>query len=108
MFYCAFLVASQVVVARTLNSKSAMSIATKVAVQMNCKLGGSPWTVEIPLTSFMVFGFDVCHDSSSRGKSYGALVGSLDKTFTRYFSAVSAHQSGEELSNDLVSNVISK
>lgn len=85
-----------------------MSIATKVSIQMNCKLGGAPWTVAIPLSGLMVFGFDVCHDSNSRGKSYGALVGSLNRNLTRYFSAASAHVSGEELSNDLVSNVVCK
>ena len=36
----------------------------------------------------------------------GALVASLDKNFCRYFSAVSAHTSGEELSNDMSVNMI--
>ena len=26
-----------------------MSVATKVALQMNCKLGGEPWAVKMPL-----------------------------------------------------------
>ena len=26
-----------------------MSVATKVAIQMNCKLGGEPWAVKMPL-----------------------------------------------------------
>lgn len=56
----------------------------------------------------MVVGFDVCHDTTTRGKSYGALVASLDKPFSRYFSAVSAHTSGEELSNDLTLNMASE
>ena len=29
--------------------KGLMSVATKVAIQMNCKLGGEPWNVAIPL-----------------------------------------------------------
>jgi aubergine-like protein len=56
----------------------------------------------------MVVGFDVCHDTSSKSESYGAMVASLDKSFSRYFSAVSAHTSGEELSNDLTSNIASE
>ena len=35
----------------------------------------------------------------------GALVASLDRNFSRYFSAVSAHTTGEELSNDLSVNM---
>ena len=26
-----------------------MSVATKVALQMNCKIGGEPWAVKMPL-----------------------------------------------------------
>lgn len=26
-----------------------MSIATKVAIQLNCKIGGTPWSIEIPI-----------------------------------------------------------
>lgn len=56
----------------------------------------------------MVVGFDVCHDAQSKGKSYGAMVASLNKPMSRYFSAVSHHSTGEELSNDLAVNIISK
>lgn len=56
----------------------------------------------------MVIGFDVCHDSKDKQKSFGAIVASLNKQLTRYFSAVSSHPSGEELSNDIALNIISK
>ena len=36
--------------------KGLMSVATKVAIQMNCKLGGEPWSVKIPLKNTMVIG----------------------------------------------------
>ena len=36
--------------------KGLMSVATKVAIQMNCKLGGEPWTVKIPLENTMIVG----------------------------------------------------
>ena len=50
-------VPSQVVTASVLSKpKGLMSVATKVAVQMNCKLGGEPWAVKIPLTDTMVIG----------------------------------------------------
>ena len=35
---------------RTLAKKQMMmSVATKVAIQLNCKLGGEVWTLEIPV-----------------------------------------------------------
>ena len=45
---------SQVVVARTLTKKNAMmSVTTKVAMQLNCKLGGELWALEIPVSSHL-------------------------------------------------------
>ncbi|KAG8224465.1 hypothetical protein J437_LFUL003188 [Ladona fulva] len=90
----------------SLTGPSIMSIATKVAVQINCKIGGAPWTIDIPLEGLMVVGFDVYHDTSQRGRSIGAIVASLNKPLTRYYSSVSYHRSGEELSNELSINII--
>lgn len=92
---------SQVILAKNLDSKGAMSIATKVAIQLNCKLGGAPWAVHIPVTNLMIVGFDVCHDPTNRERSYGAFVASLDKGCTRYFSACHLHPGAAELSNYL-------
>uniref|UniRef100_A0A146KN09 Piwi-like protein 1 n=1 Tax=Lygus hesperus TaxID=30085 RepID=A0A146KN09_LYGHE len=49
----------------------------------------------------MIAGFDVTHDTRQKGRSVGALVASLNLQFSRYFSAVSMHVNGEELSNDI-------
>lgn len=83
-----------------------MSIATKIAIQINCKIGGAPWTVPNPCKSDMVVGFDVSHDTMNNRTSYGALIASLNRTMTRFFSTVSAHHSGEELSNELSINLL--
>lgn len=56
----------------------------------------------------MVVGFDVCHDTRQREKSYGAMVASLNSVYSRYYSCVSPHTCGEELSNDIAINIISK
>ena len=41
---------------RTLAKKQMMmSVATKVAIQLNCKLGGEVWTLEIPVGVLHVF-----------------------------------------------------
>lgn len=67
-------VPSQVCMFRTLTHRSIMSIATNIAIQMNCKLGGAPWQVEMPLEGLMVVGFDVCHDTTIKGKDFGELL----------------------------------
>ncbi|KAH9639050.1 hypothetical protein HF086_003581 [Spodoptera exigua] len=100
-------VPTQVVCARNMTSNSAMSIATKVAIQINCKLGGAPWRVDIPLQNILVIGYDVCHDTRSKEKSFGGFVASMDRYLTRYFSAVNSHTSGEELSSHMSFNVAS-
>ncbi|KAF2879557.1 hypothetical protein ILUMI_26606 [Ignelater luminosus] len=96
----------QVILAKNLESKGVMSIATKVAIQLNCKLGGAPWSVPLPYKNMMVIGYDVCHDTNHKERSYGALVATLNSECGRYFSTVTAHTSGEELSNDFSLNVI--
>lgn len=47
--YSGPVVPSQCILFKTITSKGVMSIATKVAIQMNCKVGGAPWGVEIPI-----------------------------------------------------------
>lgn len=44
-----FSVPSQVMLSKNLNDpKRSMSIASKMMIQMSCKLGGAPWRVAIP------------------------------------------------------------
>ena len=78
-------------------------MATKVVVQMVCKLGGEPWAVEIPMKDTMVIGYDTYHDSAQKGRSAGALVASLNKTFTKYISVANLHTTPhQELNDNLV------
>lgn len=45
-------VPSQCVLSRTLSKQGMMmSVATKIAMQIICKLGGELWTVEIPVSN---------------------------------------------------------
>jgi len=82
--------------------KGLMSVATKVALQMNCKLGGEPWAVKIPLKNTMILGYDTYHDTVAKNKSVGALVASLNATFTRFISSANLHEGvGQELDNTM-------
>lgn len=103
---------SQILVSRTFN-KQGLSVATKVVIQMNCKLGGVPWMVTIPQKGLMTIGFDVSHNiKDKRKKSCGAIVATwygmdqeIGKLMQKYYSAVSAHISGNELSSDIALSV---
>lgn len=93
---------SQVIVGRTLAKKQTiMSVATKIAMQINCKLGGELWAVDIPLKKTMVIGIDNYHDSSTRGRSVCGVVCSMNANFTRYYSRCTFQHTGQELIDGL-------
>lgn len=96
-------VPTQMILNKNLASRNVKSIATKVAIQINCKIGGAPWTVDIPLQGLMVVGMDVCNDTT-QGTSISVLVASLNKQMSRYFSAVGIYRTSKELTNELSTN----
>ena len=68
------------------------SIATKVLLQMNCKLGGSPWDARIPFKRdgvAMIVGIDTFVDAKMASKSttkvFGGMVASYDAQATKWF-----------------------
>ncbi|XP_065207417.1 piwi-like protein Siwi [Planococcus citri] len=97
---------SQIVVFKSITARGAMSICTKIAIQLNAKIGGAPWSVSIPVSDLMVIGFDVCHDPSNRNKSYGGMVATLDNTYSHYYSCITHHAAGDELSDNFGFNVL--
>ncbi|NXU48963.1 PIWL1 protein, partial [Turnix velox] len=95
-------VPSQCVLARTLSKPQAvMTVATKIALQMNCKMGGELWTVEIPLKQVMVVGIDCYHDTLSGKHSIGGFVANLNQTMTRWFSRCVVQGRGQEIVDGL-------
>lgn len=108
---------TQVVTRRVLQSPSGRlaSIATKIAIQMNCKLGGLPWMPVIPMSSVMTVGFEIAKDSSNQ-KRYGCLVATMDlkaptrqdqsERQTRFFSKVE-EINGPDCSLQLTSSMMS-
>lgn len=64
---------------------------------MNCKLGGLPWMIDMPLTGLMTIGYDVCHDPKDKKASWGAVVATMDlkKRNCQFFSAVNRHTNAE-------------
>ncbi|GAA6087858.1 piwi-like protein 1 isoform X1 [Tachysurus ichikawai] len=93
---------SQCVVARTLSKPQAlMTIATKIALQMNCKMGGELWSVEIPLKHLMIVGIDCYHDTAAGRRSIGALVANLNQGMSRWFSKCVLQSRGQEIIDGL-------
>ncbi|XP_075714984.1 piwi-like protein 2 isoform X2 [Rhinoderma darwinii] len=82
-------VPSQVVNSRTIsNPQKLRSIAQKILLQINCKLGGELWGVDIPLKYLMVIGIDVYHDPSRGLRSVTGFVASMNHCLTRWYSRV--------------------
>ncbi|EMP36151.1 Piwi-like protein 4 [Chelonia mydas] len=95
-------VPSQCVLARTLNKQGMMmSVATKIAMQIICKLGGELWAVEIPLKSLMVIGIDVNKDALNKGSSIVGFVASTNSKITRWFSRCVLRNTGTDIADCL-------
>ncbi|XP_075424811.1 piwi-like protein 1 isoform X1 [Ascaphus truei] len=93
---------SQCVLAKTLGKpQSVMSIATKIALQINCKMGGELWSVEIPLKQLMVVGIDCYHDNTAGRKSIAGFVASLNQGMTRWFSRCVIQDQKQEIVDGL-------
>lgn len=98
-------VPSQVVLQKNLEGRNALTIATKIAIQMNCKLGGAPWHMKWPLKGIMAIGFDICHDSNTKGRDFLAMVATVDQSLTRYYSSITLYHNSEELIEQLCTSV---
>lgn len=91
---------SQVINARTLkNETKNRSIVQKIALQMNCKLGGSLWNVKIPMKNVMIIGIDTYHEKMNN--SVGGFVASINPGFSRWYSKVVLQTKSEEFIHGL-------
>lgn len=79
------------------NVKGVLSVVTKIAVQMQVKVGGTAWTCHFPAPqTFMFVGMDTYHDSSVKGMSCVATVATLNNSFTKYAWQTSMVQARQE------------
>ncbi|KAM7391733.1 hypothetical protein PAMP_022396 [Pampus punctatissimus] len=91
---------SQAINIRTISQPQKLrSIAQKILLQMNSKLGGELWTVSVPLKHLMVIGVDVHHDTSKAHQSVMGFVASMNSSLTRWYSRVTFQRPTEELIN---------
>lgn len=95
-------VPTQVINSRTLSNESKnRAIVQKIALQMNCKMGGTLWSVNIPIKKVMLCGMDTYHDTTRKADSVAAFVSSINGTFTKWFSQAVVQRCKEELGNGL-------
>ncbi|XP_054711719.1 piwi-like protein Ago3 [Uloborus diversus] len=95
-------VPSQVINSKTISdARKLRSVVQKIALQINCKLGGELWSVNIPLDNFMVCGLDTYHDMSRGRRSVLAFVASINQARTRWFSMTTMQQPGQEMGDSL-------
>ncbi|XP_029662473.1 piwi-like protein Ago3 [Formica exsecta] len=91
---------SQVIIGKTISKPPKLkSVTEKIALQINCKLGGALWTVNMPLKNCMVCGIDVYHAGVGGGakRSVAGFVASLDTQLTKWHSRICMQASKQEL-----------
>lgn len=69
---------------------------------MNCKMGGTLWTIKIPFDNVMICGIDTYHEAKSKSSSVSAFVASLNNSFTRWYSKAVIQTKNEEFVHGLV------
>nr|XP_023416682.1 piwi-like protein 3 [Cavia porcellus] len=93
---------SQCVLAETLEfKKTYMTIITKIAQQMNCKMGGALWKVQTNLRKTMFVGIDCFHDIINRQNSIAGFVASINEELTQWHSQCIFQEPGQEIVNGL-------
>jgi aubergine-like protein len=94
---------SQVILAKTLsNDRKLRSIVQKIALQINCKLGGANWALQIRVPGQIMFvGIDTYHDPKRKDKSVLAMVGTLDNECTKFYSTVALQTPHQEFGDSL-------
>lgn len=96
----------QVALKRTMTNKNIRSIASKIAIQMNAKLGGMPWMIKLPVSGLMTVGFDVSHHPRDKSRSIGAMVATMDqKKIGTFYSVTSEYKDGNAMNRGLAENM---
>lgn len=99
-------VPSQAIHSKTLrNEAKNRSIVQKIALQMNCKMGGTLWGIRIPLQKTMICGIDTYHEAGHKGLTVGAFVASLNPGFTKWYSKPTIQDKREEFVNGLTASL---
>lgn len=85
------------------------SIASKVVIQMNAKLGGEPWRIKNPFkqSNTMIVGYDV-HFNPKTKKCIGGMVATTNQAWSRFYSTTHVIEDREQFSANLCAEMTSK
>ncbi|KAI5638036.1 piwi domain-containing protein [Phthorimaea operculella] len=98
---------SQVINARTLmNQAKIRSITQKILLQMNCKLGGTLWSIAIPFKTAMIVGIDSYHDAARKSRSVCSFIASYNQSMTQWYSRAIFQERGQEVVDGLKSCLV--
>lgn len=89
-----------------LNDKNWRSVSKMIAIQIAARVGFKAWCINLPLKKAMICGYDTCHDTAQRGRSYGAFVASLDVSYSCWWSNANAHDRIDDISAQLSTNIV--
>jgi aubergine-like protein len=94
---------SQVIVLKTISKPDNVlrTVAQKIVLQMNVKLGGELWRLSIPIKKMMIVGIDVYHKIDKKYQSIAGFVSSMNHDQTRWYSRVCFQMTGQELADSL-------
>ncbi|CAO1364269.1 unnamed protein product [Diamesa tonsa] len=97
---------SQVINSKTLrNEAKNRSIVQKIALQMNCKMGGTLWSIKIPLQKVMICGIDTYHEANHKENAVAGFVASINGSFTRWYSKAIIQTKKEEIGSGLAASL---
>ncbi|XP_066193197.1 piwi-like protein 2 [Sylvia atricapilla] len=96
-------VPSQVINAQSLTGHPGKirSVVQKVLLQINCKLGGQLWGVDIPLKQLMVVGMDIHHSRSPGMRSVIGFVASMNHILTKWYTRAVFQMPHQEIADSL-------
>ncbi|ODM94354.1 Protein argonaute-3 [Orchesella cincta] len=94
---------SQCVLSKNIfQTRNLISIVRNIALQINCKLGGSLWALKMPVAEKIMFvGIDCAHDPHKKDPSTVALVASMNNECTKYYSRTAKCKVHQEMADNL-------
>jgi aubergine-like protein len=101
--------ASQVILQKTIsNERRLAAVVQKVALQINCKLGGELWSTRLPFEHLMIVGVDIYKDKAGgrAGKMIAAVVGSLNTEHTKFYSQCVFEEQGQNFKQGVADAVL--
>ena len=97
---------SQAINSKTLRNESKnRSIVQKIALQMNCKMGGTLWSIKIPFQKVMICGIDTYHEVNQKGNAVTGFIASLNGSYTRWYNKATIQKKKEEIGIGLTASL---